>query len=280
MTRQTKFTLAEDRIPRAWYNIAADLPVAPAPVLHPGTGKPIGPADLAPLFPMALIAQVVSTDREIEIPEPVLDAYGCIGRRRCTGPIDSSRRSIRRPTSTTSTKAAARPAATSPTPPWPRRITTRPRACQARDRDRRRPVGQRPGVRRGHVRPRGQGLHGPRELRPEAVPPDLWRPTAPRSCPARASTRSTVAEELPRRRTTRSLGHRDQRGRRGRRRPATERNTPSGSVLRLTSSLHQTVIGQETILQMGMAGEAPEVVIGCAGGGSNFAGVDIPVGRP
>jgi tryptophan synthase beta chain len=74
-TDRTKFVLDEERIPRSWYNIVADLPVAPAAVLHPGTGKPIGPADLAPLFPMAIIAQEVSTDREIEIPDPVRDAY-------------------------------------------------------------------------------------------------------------------------------------------------------------------------------------------------------------
>ena len=74
--RQTKFVLDESRIPRAWYNIAADLPVAPSPPLHPGTHQPIGPDDLAPLFPMALIGQeVVSKEREIEIPEPVRDAY-------------------------------------------------------------------------------------------------------------------------------------------------------------------------------------------------------------
>jgi tryptophan synthase beta chain len=72
---RTKYLLDEDRIPRAWYNIVADLAVPPAPVLHPGTGQPIGPADLAPLFPMALIAQEVSTEREIEIPDPVRDAY-------------------------------------------------------------------------------------------------------------------------------------------------------------------------------------------------------------
>src|SRR6266540_1064400 len=71
----TKFVLGEDRIPKAWYNIVADLPVPPSPVLHPGTGQPIGPADLAPLFPMALIRQEVSADREIEIPEPVREAY-------------------------------------------------------------------------------------------------------------------------------------------------------------------------------------------------------------
>jgi tryptophan synthase beta chain len=75
--RRTKFLLDEDRIPKAWYNIVADLPahVVPSPPLHPGTMQPIGPADLAPLFPMALILQEVSTDREIEIPEPVRDAY-------------------------------------------------------------------------------------------------------------------------------------------------------------------------------------------------------------
>src|SRR5207245_2844995 len=72
---RTKFVLDEDHIPRAWYNIAADLPFPPHPVIHPGTGQPIGPADLAPLFPMALIGQEVSADREIEIPKPVRDAY-------------------------------------------------------------------------------------------------------------------------------------------------------------------------------------------------------------
>ncbi len=75
MTKRTKFVLDEEQIPRAWYNIAADLPQPAPPVLHPGTGQPIGPADLAPLFPMELIKQVVSTEREIEIPEPVRDAY-------------------------------------------------------------------------------------------------------------------------------------------------------------------------------------------------------------
>src|SRR6476620_3810551 len=71
----TKYLLDEDRIPTAWYNITADLPVPPAPVLHPGTGQPIGPDDLAPLFPMSIIAQEVTTDREVEIPGPVRDVY-------------------------------------------------------------------------------------------------------------------------------------------------------------------------------------------------------------
>ncbi len=75
MSDNLKYLLPEDRIPRRWYNIAADLPVPLPPVLHPGTGQPIGPDDLSPLFPMALIMQEVSQDREIDIPEPVRDVY-------------------------------------------------------------------------------------------------------------------------------------------------------------------------------------------------------------
>lgn len=70
-----QYTLPQERIPRTWYNIAADLPEPLAPPLHPGTLKPIGPEDLAPLFPMALILQEVSAEREIEIPDPVRQVY-------------------------------------------------------------------------------------------------------------------------------------------------------------------------------------------------------------
>lgn len=75
MSNQVKFLLPEDRIPRRWYNIQADLPKPLPPILHPGTLNPIGPDDLAPLFPMELIMQEVSQDREIDIPEPVREVY-------------------------------------------------------------------------------------------------------------------------------------------------------------------------------------------------------------
>ncbi|HIB56394.1 MAG TPA: TrpB-like pyridoxal phosphate-dependent enzyme [Alphaproteobacteria bacterium] len=75
MSDTTKYVLDEERLPSTWYNIAADLPKPLSPVIHPGTGQPIGPDDLAPLFPMALIAQEVSSDRDIEIPEPVRQVY-------------------------------------------------------------------------------------------------------------------------------------------------------------------------------------------------------------
>jgi len=75
MSDQLKYFLEESKMPKTWYNIAADLPKPMEPPLHPGTLKPIGPDDLAPLFPMALIGQEVSQDREIEIPEPVRNIY-------------------------------------------------------------------------------------------------------------------------------------------------------------------------------------------------------------
>jgi tryptophan synthase beta chain len=71
----TKVVLDESEIPGAWYNIQPDLPEPAPPVLHPGTQEPIGPGDLAPLFPMALIMQEVSQDRYIDIPGAVLDVY-------------------------------------------------------------------------------------------------------------------------------------------------------------------------------------------------------------
>jgi tryptophan synthase beta chain len=70
-----QYNLPQTRIPHAWYNIQADLPKPLAPTLHPGTHQPVGPDDLAPLFPMALIMQEVSQEREIEIPGPVRQVY-------------------------------------------------------------------------------------------------------------------------------------------------------------------------------------------------------------
>ena len=75
MTDQTKFILQESDMPKAWYNIQADLPFDLPAVLHPGTKQPVGPADLAPLFPMELIMQEVSKERYIDIPEPIQEIY-------------------------------------------------------------------------------------------------------------------------------------------------------------------------------------------------------------
>ena len=75
MSEAIKFLLPDDKTPRAWYNIVADLPQPMPPVLNAATCKPVGAEDLAPLFPMALILQEVSTEREIEIPDPVREVY-------------------------------------------------------------------------------------------------------------------------------------------------------------------------------------------------------------
>ena len=75
MAARTKYILDESEMPTRWYNVIPDLPEPPPPPLHPATRKPVGPDDLAPLFPQALIAQEVSRDRFIDIPEEVLDVY-------------------------------------------------------------------------------------------------------------------------------------------------------------------------------------------------------------
>lgn len=75
MSQQRKITLQESEIPTHWYNIMADMPNKPLPPLHPATKQPIGPEDLAPLFPMELIKQEVSADKWIEIPDQVRDIY-------------------------------------------------------------------------------------------------------------------------------------------------------------------------------------------------------------
>lgn len=75
MNDSVKYLLDEEHLPKTWYNINADLPEPLAPVLHPGTKEPIGPDDLAVIFPRAVIEQEMSTERDIEIPEPVRDVY-------------------------------------------------------------------------------------------------------------------------------------------------------------------------------------------------------------
>ena len=75
MSEQYKFLLSESEMPTQWYNIIPDLPNPLPPPLNPQTMEPIGPEDLAPLFPMGLILQEVSQDSFIDIPKPVLDLY-------------------------------------------------------------------------------------------------------------------------------------------------------------------------------------------------------------
>jgi tryptophan synthase beta chain len=77
---EVKVLLDQEEMPKKWYNILPDLPEPLPPVINPGTKEPIGPGDLAPLFPMELIKQEVSSDRYIDIPDEVREAYFRIGR--------------------------------------------------------------------------------------------------------------------------------------------------------------------------------------------------------
>src|SRR2546429_32372 len=170
-----KYLLDENEIPKSWYNILEDLPVPLPPVIHPGTKQPIGPNDLAPLFPMDLILQEVSTEREIPIPEPVRDIY----RLWRPTPLHRARRLERAPDT-------------------PAHIYYK------------------------YERTRPAGSHKPED----------------------AATHDDTKYSL-------------------------------GSVLNHVL-LHQTVIGLEARKQMELAGEYPDVVIGCIGGGSNMSGLTFP----
>ncbi|MBI2777797.1 MAG: TrpB-like pyridoxal phosphate-dependent enzyme [Chloroflexi bacterium] len=273
---RTKFILDEDRIPRSWYNIAADLPTPAPPVLHPGTGQPIGPADLAPLFPMELIKQVVSQDREIEIPGPVRDAY----RLYRPSPLFRAHRLE---------KALDTPAhiyykyeGGSPSG------SHKPNTALAQAF-----YNKEEGITRLATET-GAGQWGSALAFAGAtfgvdVKVYMVRSSYDQKPYRRvlmetygASVRPSPSEDTNYGRSvladrpdhTGSLGiaiseaiedtvtH-----------PGTRYSL--GSVFDFVL-LHQTVIGQEAIEQMAMADEEPDVVIGCAGGGSNFAGLAFP----
>src|SRR5438132_13752175 len=95
---RTKFMLDEKDIPTKWYNIQADFKTPAPPVLHPGTKNPIGPPDLAPLFPMELIKQEVSASAGSRSPTRSATSTGCGAPRRCIARGGSRKRSARRPT--------------------------------------------------------------------------------------------------------------------------------------------------------------------------------------
>ncbi len=271
-----KFVLEESRIPRAWYNIIPDLPVPLPPPLHPGTGQPVEPEALAALFPSALIAQEVSSERFIEIPEPVRAAYSLW---RPT-PLYRARRLE---------KALATPAHIyfkyeGGSPPGShkpntavaqafynkqegsKRLTTETGAGQwgsalafacklfgleCKVYMVRASYFQKPYRR---VLMETWGAHvvpSPSPDTPFGRQLLTENPDHPGSLGIAIS--EAVADAMSRSDTHYSLG----------------------SVLNHVL-LHQTVIGEEALMQMEMAGEFPEVVIGCVGGGSNFAGLAFP----
>ena len=279
-TNRTKFILDEDRIPIAWYNIVADLPTPPPAVLHPGTALPIGPADLAPLFPMELIKQVVSQDREIEIPEPVRDAY----RLYRPSPLFRAHRLE---------KALGTPAhiyykyeGGSPSGSH-KPNTALPQAFYNKEEGVKR-LATETGAGQWGSALAFAGAYFGLDVKVYMVRASYDQKPYRRNLmevygaeivasPSRDTEYGRkVLEEQPDH--TGSLGlaiseaiedtvtH-----------PGTKYSL--GSVFDFVL-LHQTVIGQEAMEQMAMAGDEPDVIIGCAGGGSNFAGLTFPfIGR-
>ncbi len=275
-SRRTKFILDEERIPKSWYNIAADLPVAPAPVLHPGTGQPIGPGDLAPLFPMAIIAQVVSQDREIEIPEPVREAY----RLYRPSPLYRAHRlekALDTPAHIYYKYEGGSPSGSH------KPNTAIPQAWYNQQEGTTRIATETGAGQWGTALAFAGALFG-LEIKVFMVRASYdqkpYRRMLMETYGAEVVASPSLATEYGRKvlnetpDNTGSLGiaiseaiedtvtH-----------PGTKYSL--GSVFDFVL-LHQTVIGQESILQMEMAGEEPDVIIGCAGGGSNFAGLTFP----
>jgi tryptophan synthase beta chain len=281
--RRTKFLLDEDRIPRAWYNIAADLVangIMPSPPLHPGTGQPIGPADLAPLFPMALILQEVATDREIEIPDPVREIY----QLWRPSPLYRAHRleeALGTPAHIYYKYEGVSPGGSH------KPNTAVPQAWFNKQEGVKRLATETGAGQWGSSLALAGALFG-LEVKVYQVRASYDQKPYRRMLMETYGA-SVVASPSP------DTSY-------GRKVLAETPDTPGSLGIAITEAvedaatrddtkyslgsvlnhvlLHQTVIGQEAIEQMAMAGEEPDVVIGCAGGGSNFAGMAFPwVGR-
>ncbi len=275
-TNHTKFVLDEERIPHAWYNIVADLPAPPPPPLHPGTAQPLGPDDLAPFFPMALIAQEASTEREIEIPEPVRDAY----RLFRPSPLFRARRlekALDTPAHIYYKYEGLSPAGSH------KPNTAIPQAFYNAEAGVKRLATETGAGQWGTALAIAGALFG------LEVKVYMVRASYDQKPYRRMLMETYGASVVPSPSPTTNYGRAvlaatpDSPGSLGMaiseavEDAATRDDTKYalGSVLNHVL-LHQTVIGQEAILQMEMAGEEPDVVIGCVGGGSNFAGMAFP----
>jgi tryptophan synthase beta chain len=276
MSESVKFVLDESRLPKYWYNIAADLPSPPPPVLHPGTLQPISPADLAPLFPASLILQEVSTEREIEIPRPVRDIY----RQWRPTPLYRARRlekALDTPARIYYKYEGVSPAGSH------KPNTSVAQAFYNKEAGVKRLITETGAGQWGSSLAFAGALFGIRvEIFMVRVSYDqkpyrraLMETWGARCVPSPSGEtvagRSILAQRADH---PGSLGIAIS--------EAVEVAAQSedtryalGSVLNHVL-LHQTVIGQEAIAQLGMANDYPDVVVGCTGGGSNFAGIVFP----
>src|SRR3954454_3027129 len=273
MTEPTKFLLAEDDIPTHWVNLAPELPGEPLPPLSPATGQPAGPDDLTPIFPMGLILQEVSQEPEVEVPEEVRQAYGLwrptplYRARRLERALDTPAHIYFKYEGTSPAGShkpnTAVPQAYENAKAGIRKLTTETGAgqwgsslafacslfgleCEVWM------VGssydEKP-YRRWIIQTWGGGVHRSPSDRTEAGRSQAAHPTG--SLGIAISEAVEVAAQDP------------------------ECNYALGSVLNHVL-LHQTVIGQEARVQLELAEAEPDVIVGCVGGGSNFAGLVFP----
>ena len=276
MTDTIKYVLDETRIPKAWYNLVADLPRPPEPVLHPGTRQPIGPQDLEPLFPMALIQQEVSAERYIEIPGPVRDVY----RQWRPSPLYRARR-LERALDTpariyykyegVSPAGSHKPNTAVPQAFYNKEAGVR---CLATETG----AGQwgsalaYAGAIFGlevsvfmvkvsfHQKPYRKALMetwGARCVASPSMETEAGRQILAHDPDSMGSLGIAISEAVE------VAAQRD------------DTKYALGSVLNHVL-MHQTIIGLEALAQFEMADDYPDIVVGCTGGGSNFAGIAFP----
>ncbi|QQC94199.1 TrpB-like pyridoxal phosphate-dependent enzyme [Streptomyces alfalfae] len=277
MMPNTKFLLAEDRIPTTWYNVIPDLPGGLPPMLHPGTKEPITEADLEPLFPAELIAQEFSTDREVDIPGAVIDIYRqwrpapLIRARRLEQALDTPAR-IYFKYEGVSPAGSHKPNTAVPQAYYNKRAgverlitetgagqwgSSLALACSyfglACEVYMVKVSYQQKPYRRGLMETFGASV--------TASPSELT-----------AAGRAALAADPD---STGSLGLAISEAVEVAAASGGSAKYALGSVLNHVL-MHQTIIGQEALLQMELADDYPDIVIGAAGGGSNFGGLALP----
>jgi pyridoxal-phosphate dependent TrpB-like enzyme len=273
---QHKVVLDESEMPTRWYNILADLPTPPPPPLHPGTGQPVGPEDLSPIFPMDLILQEVSTERYIDIPEEVQDVYRlwrpsplirALRLEKALGttakiyykyegvsPAGSHKPNTAVPQAYYNAKAGIKKLTTETgAGQWGTSLAF---ACaqyglecevwQVRASYDAKPY------RKMMIETFGGTIHpSPSDLTEAGRAILAEHPDSPGSLGVAISEAVEVAAQDP------------------------DANYALGSVLNHVL-LHQTIIGEEALLQLAKIDETPDLIVGCTGGGSNFAGLTFP----
>ncbi len=276
MTQTVKYLLDESRIPKCWYNLVADLPVPPPPPLHPGTLQPLGPDDLAPLFPMSLIQQEVATEREIEIPKPVREIY----RQWRPSPLYRARRleqALDTPARIYYKYEGVSPAGSH------KPNTAVPQAFYNREAGIKRIATETGAGQWGSSLAFAGALFGievevfmvrvsynQKPYRRALM--ETWGATCIASPSERTASGRAILAQRPDHPGSLGIAISEavevavQRA---------DTNYALGSVLNHVL-LHQTVVGVEALAQLEMADDYPDIIVGCTGGGSNFAGIAFP----